>query len=73
MEDYLGNRLKIGDVVVFTAPKYRHLTKGVIIRFTAKQVLVEYINDWNFSNGLKKTYLSLPNFLIKAKDWERVE
>lgn len=69
MKDFLGNPLSVGDMVVLTAPKYRHFTKAKILKFTTQKVLVEFNNTWNFGkNGHIQTYLSEPNFLILIGD-----
>lgn len=70
MKDVFGNELALGDTVAFYAPGYRDMIIGTIIKFTTKQVRVEYTNDWNFGKpGLVKTYLNYPsNFAKKVLD-----
>jgi hypothetical protein len=68
MKDFLGKELAIGDIVVLTAPKYRHFTKATVIAFTKQKVRVSYINNWNFSRGYEDTYLSEPDFLVKIEE-----
>lgn len=66
MKDYFGNQLNIGDEVAFYAPGYRMFTTGTIIKFTEKQVRVEYVNTWNYGpKGSTMTYLAYPNMFIK--------
>lgn len=64
--DFFGRELKIGDIVAFTAPKYRRLTLATVIAFTPTSVRVKYNNTWNYGpDGRERTYLSSPGFLIK--------
>ena len=66
MKDYFGNELSIGDRVAFYASNYRSFTTGTIVKFTPKQVKVEYINNWNYAEpGVSMTYLAYPNMFIK--------
>ena len=59
--DFLGQPLSVGDIVVFPAPQYRHLVKGIVIGFTPKKVRIEYSNTWNHSApGYKSEYLTEP-------------
>ena len=65
MEDFFGRELSIGDVVAVEAPRYRMLVKATVVAFTPKQVRVEYINNWNSSEGRVESYLTSPAHLIK--------
>lgn len=51
MKDYIGNKLDIGDEVIFVAPGYRSFAKGKISKITAKTVFIDYLNTWNYANG----------------------
>lgn len=42
MKDFLGNELVIGDEVVFVQLGYRNLFKGIIIKCTAKTILIKH-------------------------------
>jgi len=64
MKDYFGNELGVGDKVAFTEPQYRNLIDGEVVKFTPQKVRVRYMT----SAGYITTYLSLPNFLIKAPE-----
>lgn len=55
MYDFNGNRILIGDEVVFMAPGYRQFVKGTIKKITAEKVEIEYINNWNYSEGKTMT------------------
>ena len=66
MKDFFGTELKIGDEVAFMAPSYRSLAIAKIIKFTPKQVRVEYRNTWNHSGeGYKSEYLGYSESMIK--------
>jgi len=47
MIDYLGNKLEVGDIVVYITPGYRDYSKGRIIRFTKCFVLIEAKENFN--------------------------
>lgn len=47
-EDFLGNKINIGDEVIFEAPKYRDFVVGKVITKAAKTCQIEYVNDWNY-------------------------
>lgn len=67
MKDFLGKEIAVGDIVVLTAPQYRHFTKAKVIAFTPKKVRVEFNNTWNFGPGDHiETYLSESDFLVKV-------
>lgn len=53
-EDFLGNKINIGDKVIFEAPKYRDFVIGTVITKASKSCQIEYINDWNYSKPGKK-------------------
>lgn len=46
--DFLGNKLNVGNEVVFFALKYRCLTKGKITKITEKMIFIDFINTWNY-------------------------
>ncbi len=39
--DYFGNRLSIGDIVVYQSPYYREFLQGEVDRFTNKFVFLK--------------------------------
>lgn len=51
--DFLGNKIEIGDKVIFEAPGYRHFVLGTVITKAPKSCQVEYINDWNYNRDEK--------------------
>lgn len=54
-KDFLGNKVDIGNTVIFTAPGYRSLVIGKVITKAPKSCQIEYINDWNYpGNGGRK-------------------
>jgi hypothetical protein len=48
--DFLGNKIDIGDTVIFEAPKYRDFVVGKVVTKAPKSCQIEYINDWNYSS-----------------------
>jgi hypothetical protein len=54
--DFLGNKINVGDEVIFTAPGYRALVIGKVITKAPKSCQIEYINDWNYprDGGVKE-------------------
>ena len=52
--DFLGNKIEIGDKVIFGAPKYRDVTIGTVISKASKFCQIEYINDWNYPGRGRK-------------------
>lgn len=67
MLDFMGKELIVDDIVILIAPKYRHLVKGKILRFTAKYAIIEYFNDWNY--GKEKPW----RFEIKQEGYQLVK
>ena len=61
MEDFLGNKLEVGDPVVFITPGYRDFSKGKILRFTKCYVFIEKEKQSKFDKEIKQ----FPNQLIK--------
>jgi len=61
MEDFLGERLEIGDTVIFFEPGYRNFTKGKIIKFTPQKVKVEWTGHRNWTS----TYTEHPTTFVK--------
>lgn len=51
--DFLGNKINIGDSVIFEVPNYRDFTIGTVITKAPKSCQIEYINDWNY-DGVKQ-------------------
>jgi len=45
MKDFLGNKIKLGDRVIFTNQHYRSLEIGLIVDITEKTVLIERALD----------------------------
>ena len=73
MRDFFNTELTVGDTVAFMAPGYRNLVKGTIIRFTPKMVIIEYLNNWNFSNpGYPCEIKQTPDQIIKDVNNEQV-
>lgn len=52
--DFLGNKIEIGDKVIFEAPKYRDFAIGTVISKAPKSCQIEYINDWNYPGQGRK-------------------
>lgn len=52
--DFLGNKIEIGDMVIFEAPKYRDFAIGTVVTKAPKSCQIEYINNWNYSEGHKE-------------------
>lgn len=52
--DFLGNKIEIGDRVIFEAPKYRDFAIGTVVSKAAKSCQIEYINDWNYPGQGRK-------------------
>ena len=46
--DFLGNKIEIGDTVIFEAPHYRDFCVGKVITKAPKSCQIEYINNWNY-------------------------
>jgi len=65
--DFLGNSLEIGDLVVVPAPQYHHLTIARVYAFTPKGARVEFLNTWNFDpkDPRYTQYLAAPSYLTK--------
>lgn len=53
-EDFLGNKVNIGDKVIFQAPDYRMFTIGTVITKANKSCQIEYLNTWNFPTEGRK-------------------
>lgn len=66
MKDYLGNEIEIGDTVVFCAPHYRFLTKGIVIKETPQKIVIEYSNGWNYCKPSVTTYRIEPKHTVKV-------
>lgn len=66
MQDFLGKDLVIGDTVLFIAPSYRNYAIGTVVRFTNKYAIIEYVNTWNYSSGLKTDIKQTGEQLIKV-------
>lgn len=62
MKDYFGNELQIGDKIVMIEPNYRNFVTGKILKFTPKNIQVEYIS----STGYPHNILQQPQQLIKV-------
>lgn len=64
--DFLGNKINIGDTVIFEAPQYRSFTIGKVVTKAEKSCQIEYINDWNYpSNGRKEVVRQCYSQIIK--------
>lgn len=67
-KDKLGNLLCVGDKVVFVAPGCRKLVIGTVTSFSKKMITIEYVNDWNYSNGCICTLRQTPDLVVKIKE-----
>lgn len=63
--DFLGNKIGIGDKVIFEAPKYRDFVIGTVVTKAPKSCQIEYINDWNYSEGHKEIVRQYYGQIIK--------
>lgn len=63
--DFLGNKINIGDKVIFEAPKYRDFVIGTVVTKAPKSCQIEYINDWNYSKGHKEVVRQYYGQIIK--------
>lgn len=45
MKDFIGNELKIGDLVAYARNPYAELNKGFVVGFTSKKIKVGQTND----------------------------
>lgn len=52
--DFLGNKVNIGDEVIFVAPGYRSFCTGKVITKAEKSCQIEYLNTWNFGSEGRK-------------------
>jgi hypothetical protein len=60
--DLFGNHLSIGDTVGFNPPFYSGMMVGKIIKFTPKQVKIEY---YDCQYRCNKTKLDYPSNVVK--------
>jgi hypothetical protein len=68
MQDFIGNELFVGDMVIIVAPNYRSLVLGKVIKFTPVRVKVAYMNTWNYGNpGHYQEVLQTPDQVIKIE------
>ena len=68
-EDFLGNKVNIGDKVIFQAPDYRMFTIGTVITKANKSCQIEYLNTWNFpTKGRKLICRQGYNQIIKQSE-----
>jgi hypothetical protein len=72
--DFLDNKIEIGDKVIFEAPKYRDFAIGTVVSKAPKSCQIEYINNWNYSNGHKEIvrqyYGQIIKYpLVKTGEW----
>jgi hypothetical protein len=63
--DFLGNKIEIGDKVIFETPKYRDFTIGTVVTKAPKSCQIEYINTWNYSSGEKEIVRQYYGQIIK--------
>lgn len=67
--DAQGKQVKIGDTVYSFAKNYRSLVEAKVIDITPKTLLVEYINNWNYSAGRKEQYrVGSDQIMLKATE-----
>ena len=71
--DFLGNKINIGDTVIFEAPKYRHFTFGKVVTKAEKSCQIEYVNDWNYSDGYMEICRQGYAQIIKHIDVETIK
>ena len=72
-EDFLGNKINIGDIVIFEAPKYRDFTIGKVITKAEKTCQIEYVNNWNYPEGKKQIVRQFYCQVIKKPSDDAVE
>ena len=65
MKDYLGNKLEVGDEVIYITPGYRDFTKGVITRFTKFYVFIKQERETRGGTINPYTIKQTPSQLIK--------
>lgn len=71
-EDFLGNKINIGDTVIFEAPGYRSFTIGEVITKAPKSCQIEYTNDWNY-DGRKEIVRQGYDQIIKHPAIDTIE
>jgi hypothetical protein len=73
-EDFLGNKINIGDKVIFQAPDYRMFTIGKVITKAKKSCQIEYLNKWNFpTEGRKMICRQAYDQVIKQSEGEWID
>ena len=75
--DFLDNKIEIGDKVIFEAPKYRDFVIGTVVTKAPKSCQIEYINNWNYSNGRKEIvrqyYGQIIKYPIREGKWIKAQ
>ena len=51
--DFLGNKINIGDTVIFESVRHRKFVIGKVITKAPKSCEIEYIVNWNYLQGYK--------------------
>jgi hypothetical protein len=65
MVDIFGQELAIGDIVAFNPPYYKGLIIGTIVKFTPKQVKIEYYGStWKETSVLMSKF-DYPEHVVK--------
>lgn len=70
-QDFLGNKINIGDEVIFEAPQYRNFVIGKVVTKAKKTCQIEYVNNWNYSNGITQIIRQAYDQIIKHNEGYR--
>jgi hypothetical protein len=74
--DFLGNKIDIGDKVIFEALKYRHFTFGKVVTKAEKSCQIEYVDDWGYKEICRQGYGQILKYLdvekIKSEAYEEI-
>lgn len=54
MQDFMGNKLEIGDRVAYLPPEYRNLVSGTVTKITSKQVEIVRDDQYNIGHTQRK-------------------
>ena len=71
--DFLGNKIEIGDKVIFETPKYRDFAIGTVISKAPKSCQIEYLSFAGHSKGyvdvVRQSYGQVIKYPIKEGKW----
>ena len=68
--DFLGNKIEIGDKVIFETPKYRDFAIGIVISKAPKSCQVEYLSFNTKSKAtVRQYYEQLIKYPFKEGKW----